>query len=97
MVRTFAAKIAELERKVGPLTMELDLLKKRGALGTPAPTLSHQFNRERPKDFSVARGCRTMKLVRSTLSLPPRGGAGKSSARAHRQYLRGIPALRLEA
>jgi transposase len=32
----YEGKIAELERKVGQLTMEVDLLKKGAALGTPA-------------------------------------------------------------
>lgn len=36
-VRDYEAKIAALERKVGQLTMELDVLKK---LGPPSPSLS---------------------------------------------------------
>ncbi len=34
-VAEYGREIAELERKVGQLTMEIDLLKKGGAVGTP--------------------------------------------------------------
>ena len=44
--------------------MEVDLLKK-GAVGTPAQR-RELLHRERPEAVSVARGCRIMKLARSS-------------------------------
>jgi transposase len=64
-IAQYERKIAELECKVGQLTMEVDLLKKRGAVGTPAQR-TELLHRERPEAVSVARGCRIMKLPRST-------------------------------
>ncbi|GEM_PF-5594945 len=91
-------KIAELERKVGQLTMEVELLKKRGSLGTPAERREF-LHRERTPTISIARGCRVMKLARSTYyyrSSPLRSGE-KSPAPADRRAQRGVSALRLSA
>ena len=83
-IAQYERKIAELERTVGQLTMELDLLKKGGAIGTPVQR-RELLHRERPEAVSVARGCRIMKLARSTYYLPPPppGGGEKGSARPH--------------
>ena len=64
-IAEYERKIAELERKVGQLTMEVDFLKKSEAVGTPGQR--RQFiNRERPQGLFLTRGCRVMKLARST-------------------------------
>src|SRR6516162_4500783 len=65
--------------------------EKGCALGTPAQRRQYlqQFNRERPEGFSVARGCRAMKLARSTyhyLSRPLLGGVENP----HRPFI-GVP------
>jgi hypothetical protein len=77
-IAEYAGKIAELERKVGQLTMEVDLLEKWTAADAgPTTTVSPAIQERRPKGFSVARGCRTMKLARSTYYTahgPRRGG-----------------------
>ena len=61
----YEAKIAALERKVGQLTMELDLLKKthrlRLAIGSETSS-SHQ----RPEGCSIRRGCEVIQMPRST-------------------------------
>src|SRR6202521_1523398 len=64
-IAQYERKIAELERKVGQLTLEDDLLKKGAAVGTPAQRRELLY-RERPEAISVARGCRIMRLARST-------------------------------
>jgi hypothetical protein len=64
-IAEYEGKIAELERKVGQLTMEVDLLKKGAALGTPAER-RRLLRGQRTEGFAIARGCRTMKLARST-------------------------------
>ena len=58
------------------------LAEKRGAAGTPAQRRDYlqQFNRERPAGFSAARGCRTMKLARSTYYDRARRAAAREMA-----------------
>jgi hypothetical protein len=41
MIDEYEAKIAALERKVGQLTMGIDLLKKHHGSGTSTTTTSH--------------------------------------------------------
>ncbi|MEO8523150.1 MAG: transposase [Caldimonas sp.] len=55
MVIYYEAKIAALERKVGQLTMELDLVKKTA----PAPRERQRglLDRQRPEGCSIRRGC----------------------------------------
>ena len=61
----YEAKIAALERKVGQLTMELDLLTKNAA---PAPREQRRqlFDHQRPDGCSIRRGCQVIDLPRST-------------------------------
>jgi len=54
-VTEYEPKIAELERKVGQLTMEVDLLK-RGPLGTRRER-RELLRRERPRTLSITQGC----------------------------------------
>src|SRR3954454_1396266 len=63
--RAYEAKIAGLERKVGQLTMELDLPEKGAPLGTPGERREH-LRRERPEACSVRAGCRVMSLAPSS-------------------------------
>ena len=66
----YEAKIAALERKVGQLTMELDLLKKM-----PAPAARERqrdiVDRQRPEGCSIRRGCEVIDLPRSTYYYQP--------------------------
>lgn len=65
LVTEYEAKIAALERKVGQLTMELDLLKKSTA---PASRDRQRdaVNRYRSAGCSVRRGCQVIGLPRSS-------------------------------
>jgi transposase-like protein len=84
-IAEYEVKLAELERKVGQLTMEVDLLKGlRWGRHPNADLISNNSYCERPEGFSVARGCRTMKLARSDLllALPPRRQGKKPHASA---------------
>jgi transposase len=63
LLQDYQAKIAALERKVGQLTMELDLLKKGATLREPAEKREF-LDRQRPKACSVSEGCRSMRLAR---------------------------------
>ena len=78
-IAEYEGKIAELERKVGQLTMEIDLLKKGRAAGTPAER-RELLHRQRPAGCPVARGCRTMKLARSTYYYRPRRPGAREQA-----------------
>ena len=60
----YEARIAELERKVGQLVMENDLLKKNGS-DSQAAQRRDLLHRERPEGLSVRRGCQLMNLARS--------------------------------
>jgi hypothetical protein len=73
-IAEYEGKIAELARKVGQLTMAIDLLKKG------ARHASRAVHCQRPKGFSVARGCRTMKLARSTYYYRARRAAAREMA-----------------
>ncbi|WP_123580081.1 IS3 family transposase [Phaeobacter piscinae] len=59
------ARIAALERKVGQLTMELDLVKKNSE-GATRSGQREILHRHRPRNCSVRRGCKAMNLPRST-------------------------------
>jgi putative transposase len=65
MIDEYEQKIATLERKVGQLTMEVDLLKKN----TATPVREHQrelIHRQRPRGCSIRGGCKVINLPRST-------------------------------
>jgi len=59
------ARIAALERKVGQLTMELDLAKKNTA-GADRERQRETLLHQRPRACSIRRGCKAMNLPRST-------------------------------
>ena len=65
LLARYKARIAELERKVGELVMENNLLKKNPPAGR-AGKRRDILRRERPDGFSIPRGCRFMNLARST-------------------------------
>lgn len=65
LIDEYEAKIAALERKVGQLTMEMDLLKKSTAVRTRDKQRT-LVRRERPQGCSLRRGCKVIKLPRST-------------------------------
>jgi transposase-like protein len=75
----YEGKIAELERKVGQFDDGNRSAEKRGAAGTPAER-RQLLHRERPEGFSAARGCRTMKLARSTYYYRARRAAAREMA-----------------
>ena len=77
-VAEYERKIAELERKVGQLTMEVDLLKKGAQLGRQSTR--ELLHRERPQAVTIARGCRIMKLARSTYYYRSRRNAAEKKA-----------------
>jgi transposase-like protein len=77
-IAEYEAKVAALERKVGQLTMEVDLLKKERA-GNAAER-RELLHRERPGAISVAGGCRIMKLARSTYYYRSRRSAAEKMA-----------------
>ena len=58
----YEGKIAELERKVGQLTMEVDLLVKGVQLGRQRSVVTSSIV-SGPKASPVTGGCRTMKLA----------------------------------
>ncbi|WP_420473697.1 hypothetical protein [Noviherbaspirillum sp. ST9] len=63
-IAEYEAKIAALECKVGQLTMELDLVKKRAfkVREQQRAVIAHQ----RPASLSTRRGCQMINLPRST-------------------------------
>ena len=97
--RPYEAKIAGLERKVGQLTMELDLLKKGLASATPAER-REPLRRQRPGACTIRAGCRVMSLAPSSYYYRPKASRPRRSrrsraGRAHPRDLRRVPALRL--
>src|ERR1700719_2249199 len=65
LLQEYEAKIAALERMVGPQALEIEFLK--GALkSAQRPEKRDYVRRCRPRGLSVAQGCRLMGLPRST-------------------------------
>ena len=79
VITEYDAKIAALERKVGQLTMELNLVKKNS---TPSPRgLQRELlNRHRPEACSIRRGCQVIDLPAQHVLLPV-DGSGRRSGR----------------
>ena len=69
----YGAKIAALERKIGQLTMELDVMKKR-ALIRPSQQGARLSNHLRSRGVPIRRGCSLMNMARSTFYKRPHGG-----------------------
>jgi hypothetical protein len=65
LLKQYEARIAALERMVGRLALENDLLKKSIADLAPSQR-SRIFRDHRPRGLSVAAGCRVMGLAHST-------------------------------
>ena len=61
----YGAKIAALERKIGQLTMELDVMKKR-ALIRPSRARRAAVDHLRSRGVPIRRGCSLMNMARST-------------------------------
>ncbi len=68
-IAEYEGKIAELERAVGQLTMEVDLLKKGVQLGRQR-SVADLLHRKRPEGISVTGGCRTDEAGAIHLLLP---------------------------
>jgi len=67
-LREAEAKVARLERKIGQLVMEVDLLKKRG-VNTAARR--DTVDRLRSAGWGVEEACSAMRLARSTYHKRP--------------------------
>jgi helix-turn-helix protein len=82
--RTYEAQIAALGRKIGQLTMEIDVLKKRRAISRPAMRIAgdviarrHGVDHLRACGISAAEGCLVMTISRSTSYKRPDGAAAE--------------------
>src|SRR5260364_285098 len=64
-ISEYGAQIAAFERKVGPLTMEIDLLKKNATAATRKQQRALIYH-QRPTACGVQRGCQMIQLPRST-------------------------------
>ena len=69
----YGAKIAALERKIGQLTMELDVMKKR-ALIRPSQQGARPSIISRSRGVPIRRGCSLMNMARSTFYKRPHAG-----------------------
>ena len=69
----YGAKIAALERKIGQLTMELDVMKKKGVDTTLAARRA-AVDHLRSRGVPIRRGCSLMNMARSTFYKRPHAG-----------------------